>query len=69
MRRMRLLCSGGELWHRLDAETRAEPLVAPFAPLVGPHMRGLCELSTSATDVLGLPVPACLLCDENTFPF
>ena len=32
-------------------------------------MRGLCELSTPAADVLRLPVPALLLYGENTFPF
>jgi pimeloyl-ACP methyl ester carboxylesterase len=62
---------GGEPWRRLDAETRAKSLaaIASVAPMVGPHMRGLCELSTPAADVLGLPVPALLLYGEHTFPF
>jgi proline iminopeptidase len=63
--------TGGAPWHRLDAETRAKRLqaIASVAPMVGAHMRGLCELSILAADVLGLPVPALLLYGENTFPF
>lgn len=63
--------TGGETWQRLDAETRANRLaaIAPVAPVVGPHMRALCELSTPAADVLGLPVPALLLYGANTFRF
>ncbi len=63
--------AGGEPWHRLDAETQARraAAIAPVAPVVGAHMRGLCDLSIPAADVLGLPVPTLLLYGENTFPF
>jgi pimeloyl-ACP methyl ester carboxylesterase len=63
--------TGGEPWQRLDAETKAKGLaaIAPVAPMVGPHMRGLCELPIPAAEVLGLPVPALFLYGENTFPF
>lgn len=63
--------AGGDPWHRLDAETQAKRLeaVAPVAPMVGRHVRELCELSIPAADVLGLRVPTLLLYDENTFAF
>ena len=63
--------AGGEAWNRLDAETQAKRLKAlsASAPMGGPHMRGLCELVVTETDIRELRPPSLLLYGAQSFAF
>lgn len=61
----------GEAWHSLDAETKEQRLkgMARIAPLVAPHVRGLCDLMVRDEDIRGLRPPTLLFYGAESFPF
>jgi 2-succinyl-6-hydroxy-2,4-cyclohexadiene-1-carboxylate synthase len=62
---------GGEAWINLDADQKASRLtsLAPCAPLVGPHFRGLIDLAVTEADVKRLAAPTLLLYGAASYPF